>query len=262
MLFKIIDISYGWFDIDINRQCILTNSDYLGCDAPALLLDALADLMEGTKDVEWLCWQDEPGAHIIKLMRRDQQLICEVYLANRDSFDLEYRGEQLAKHLAPREHIFKDDLSEVVKAVVMEFGLYEKGNGRQQYRIHWGDFPHREYGRLKQLLHMTEFNGTVPEGTLNGYQKKFFRYMGVIQDVAVQTAISKYGDLKTADEIEDLLYDVTYSVIMDLMVMIDGYSSFSNEKMELINQNSGVGLKENPFIELHDAICEFIKYEK
>lgn len=262
MIFKIIGISHGWFDVDFNRQFTLTNSDYLGCDAPALLLDALGNLMDGTASVQWLCWQDEPGAYILKLTEKEGQLIGEIYDTDIQAFHLEHSGDSLAKHIKACEYHFKDDIKEAAKAVAAEFGLYEKGNGRQQYRTHWGDFPHQPYRRLKQLLHLSEYSSTPPEGKLNGYQKNFFRHMGAIQEEAVQIAMSRHGSAEDTERIEEMLYDATHSVIVETMVMIDGYSSFSKDKMELINQNTGIGLKENPFIELHDAVIDFIKFEK
>ena len=45
------------------------------------------------------------------------------------------------------------------------------------------------------------------------------------------------------------------------MTMIDGYSG-GNNKLEVINIETGDKLKENPFIELHDSIRDYIKYEK
>ena len=58
-----------------------------------------------------------------------------------------------------------------------------------------------------------------------------------------------------------MLYDVTYSVITDIMEMIDGYSAFSNNKHDIVNTVTGEHLKENPFIELHDQTEDFLKYE-
>ena len=43
------------------------------------------------------------------------------------------------------------------------------------------------------------------------------------------------------------------------MVLIDGYSAFSKDKMDIINSRTSQGLKEDPFIELHDVICDYIK---
>ncbi|MBU3169886.1 hypothetical protein [Clostridium estertheticum] len=45
------------------------------------------------------------------------------------------------------------------------------------------------------------------------------------------------------------------------MTLIDGYVD-SNIQLDIIDKNNGIKLKENPFIELHDKIVNFIKFEK
>ncbi|MPM32442.1 hypothetical protein SDC9_79004 [bioreactor metagenome] len=45
------------------------------------------------------------------------------------------------------------------------------------------------------------------------------------------------------------------------MTFIDGYYR-DNERLEIINTETGEKLKENPFIELHDCINSYLKYEK
>lgn len=70
--------------------------------------------------------------------------------------------------------------------------------------------------------------------------------------------MSKYKD---GNDIENLLLDVTYNVIVDIMTIIDGYYG-DNKRLEVISTETGQKLKENPFIELHDCICDYLKYEK
>lgn len=92
----------------------------------------------------------------------------------------------------------------------------------------------------------------------NEFQHKFLKFISDVQDDEVQIALSKYKD---GDDIENLLLDVTYNVIVEIMTMIDGYCG-DNNKLEIIDTKTGVKLKEDPFIELHDSICDYIKYEK
>lgn len=93
---------------------------------------------------------------------------------------------------------------------------------------------------------------------MNDFQTKFFRNLAAIQEDCVQICMAKH---KTADkETENMLYDVTYEVITGIMEMIDGYSSFSEDKHDIINKLTNECLKENPFIELHDYTEEFLKY--
>lgn len=151
MLFKIINISYGWFEVDINRQFILTNSHYLSCDAPALLLEALCNLLENKINEEWLCWQDEPGANILKLEKDEEQLIVEIHETERESFDLAHSGITLSEHTAKCLYSTKENLKEIAESIYMEFELYEYGIGRKRYDKNWGEFP-KSYYRLRKLL--------------------------------------------------------------------------------------------------------------
>ena len=61
--------------------------------------------------------------------------------------------------------------------------------------------------------------------------------------------------------IPTICFDVTHGMICDMMEMIDGYSSFTSDKLDIVNTKTGERLKQEPFIELHDAVCEFIKCE-
>jgi len=153
MLFKILSIYYGWFEIDFNRGFILTNSDYLDCDAPRLLLEALCDLLESKITEAWLCWQDEPGACILNLEKQGDKLVIKIYNTNKESFDLDYSGVTLSKHTSECLFRTEAELKDSAKSILEEFELYENGNGRQRYNSNWGDFPQQQYERLKKLLY-------------------------------------------------------------------------------------------------------------
>jgi len=152
MLFKILSVYYGWFVVDFNRGWPLTNSDYLGCDAPHLLLEAVCDLLEDKTTEAWLCWQDEPGASILNLEKQNDKLIVRVYDTTQDSFDLAYNGTTLSKHITNCLFTTEGALKASAKSIYDEFWLYENGNGRQRYDANWGDFPQQQYERLKKLL--------------------------------------------------------------------------------------------------------------
>lgn len=152
MLFKILSIRHGWFEVDFNRQFVLTNSDFMGCDAPALFLNALGELLENKAVVQWLCWQDEPGAYILRLERDCERLIIEIFDAVKNSDHLKYSGDCLEKEIGKRLYKMDDEIKAFVEMVATEFGLYENGNGRQRYQHHWGDFPQQQYNRLQKLL--------------------------------------------------------------------------------------------------------------
>jgi len=152
LLFKIFSISHGWFDVYIGGQFCLTNSNYLGCDAPMLLLEALGNMLENKTDESWLCWQDEPCACILNLQKQDDRLIVRIYVADKDSCSLSFCGTDLSDHIT--ECVFKteENITTAAKNILKEFSLYENGNGRGIYDAHWGEFPDQQYIRLKKLL--------------------------------------------------------------------------------------------------------------
>ncbi len=94
---------------------------------------------------------------------------------------------------------------------------------------------------------------------MNEYQEKFFKYLALIQENSVENTMCNF---KCDDEkIRSMLYDATYNAITDIMEMLDGYSSFSESKLDIINKETKVMLKENPFIELHDQTEEYLRYD-
>ena len=159
MIFKILSIYYGWFSVDINRQCVLTNSDFMDCDAPALLLGAFTALLQKKDSVEWLCWQGEPRAQIVKLQRKDDLFLMQVYDSHTESTELDYCGNGLEQHISSCIYETEDKLIKTAQTILTEFSLYENGTGYALYSKHWGSFPKKEYGMLKEILrHCTTKN--------------------------------------------------------------------------------------------------------
>lgn len=152
LLFKIFRISNGWFDIYMGGQFYLTNSGYLGCDAPMLLLEALCNILENKVEESWLCWQDEPGAYILNLEKQDNRLIVRIYDTDNDSTSLDHNGIALSKHITKCVFKVEENITIAAKNILEEFSLYENGNGRGIYDNHWGEFPEQQYIRLKNHL--------------------------------------------------------------------------------------------------------------
>ena len=88
---------------------------------------------------------------------------------------------------------------------------------------------------------------------LNEFQKKFFQAMAKIQRDCVGEALCKKNI-----PIEQLLYDISGNVIIEIMTLIDGYGVIDS-KMDIINTENNQSMKTDPFIELHDAVCDYIK---
>lgn len=88
-------------------------------------------------------------------------------------------------------------------------------------------------------------------------RKEFFKILANIQEREVEIGYSNYME---GDDIENLLYDVTFNMIVDFMVLIDGYYDHSDLKVDLIDQETRIPIRKGT--ELHDDCVEYIKYEK
>ena len=97
----------------------------------------------------------------------------------------------------------------------------------------------------------------------NEYQNAFLQHIADMQETRVEITLGEHKlyDHKDCEKIRKLLLDATHGMICDIMEMIDGYSSFTSDKLDIVNTKNGKGLKTDPFIELHDAVCDYIKYE-
>lgn len=88
---------------------------------------------------------------------------------------------------------------------------------------------------------------------LNNFQKDFFKAIAKIQNTCVGVALCKKNI-----PMEELLYDVTSDIIIDIMTLIDGYGAI-NSKMDIVNKQTNQSMKESPCIELHDVVVDYIK---
>lgn len=89
-------------------------------------------------------------------------------------------------------------------------------------------------------------------------KKKFFKHIADIQETCVEVCLikhKKYDD----NEAREMLYDITYKFVVEIMEMIDGYSEYSQDKHDIINTVTGEHLKEKPSIELHDQLDGIMK---
>ena len=93
---------------------------------------------------------------------------------------------------------------------------------------------------------------------LNAFQKEFMQALADIQEERVQISLCQNEKLKS---LENILYDVTYDVIVGIMELFDGYTNTDIGKLEVISEKSGDRLKDNN-IELHDAVCNYLKVTK
>lgn len=94
---------------------------------------------------------------------------------------------------------------------------------------------------------------------MNDRQKRFFEYLSYIQESSVQKCMAEHH--LTDTETESILYDVTFETITSVLEMLDGYSGFSSNRLDIVDTVTGEMLNENPTIELHDHNEDHLRYE-
>ena len=87
---------------------------------------------------------------------------------------------------------------------------------------------------------------------MNDLQNKFVEYLVSFQESAVECCLAEHKCENL--EVRKMLYEATYDMAVSIMELIDGYSNFSSEKLDIINTVTGNHLKEDPFVELHDIL--------
>lgn len=91
---------------------------------------------------------------------------------------------------------------------------------------------------------------------LNLFQTHFMKALADIQEQCVVGAL--YGKHNFSSR-EDELYALTSEVISRIMELMDGYGCIDVGKLDIICEKTGERLKDNPFIELHDVVGDYIK---
>lgn len=90
---------------------------------------------------------------------------------------------------------------------------------------------------------------------LNEFQKEFMRTLADIQENCVQMALSQNDNRS----LEDKYYDITSEIIIRIMENIDGYGNPNIGKLNVTCEKTDESLKDNPYIELHDVVCNYLK---
>ncbi len=90
---------------------------------------------------------------------------------------------------------------------------------------------------------------------LNGFQREFLETLSDIQESCVQTALEQDDD----ELLKGKYYEITSDTIIRIMEIIDGYCNQNIGKLKVICEKSGESLKDIPYIELHDIVCNYLK---
>lgn len=157
--FKIETIEYGWFECRIGKYYIEA-SDFLGYDISKEFLSKLNRVLNESSR-EWIYIMNEPGVAIIELQQGEKAITINIYSMNKESDELSPDIESELKNIGERDFSIAIKKSELVDAVVLEYSLYENGNGRKCYEKNWGDYPQNEYNELKRIAF--EINKTLDE---------------------------------------------------------------------------------------------------
>ena len=91
---------------------------------------------------------------------------------------------------------------------------------------------------------------------LNLLQKEFLETISSIQERCVQIALCQNN---SDISLEDKFYDITAQVIIDIMTVLDGYSNDKIGRLKIYSEKTGGSLKDSPYIELHDIVCDYLK---
>lgn len=90
---------------------------------------------------------------------------------------------------------------------------------------------------------------------LNRFQKEFMETLANIQETCVQIALHENDN----PSLKDTYYEITSKVIISILEYIDGYGNPNMGRLEVTCEKSGESLKKNPYIELHDVVCGYLK---
>lgn len=181
--FKINSISYGWFEICIGLHLCTGVSDFLGYDMPEKLLSKVIRVIRENTE-EWLYLMDEPGAAMLHIYRKDEQIHFVEYDLSVTSDELN-REDEAAERDKCAQCLFEFDVDirNAVDGLVTEFSLYENGNGRMLYEKHWGGFPVKEFEELKELAFQLQKNAGKYHGLLcTTFLKKSYMRKSIMED--------------------------------------------------------------------------------
>ena len=89
----------------------------------------------------------------------------------------------------------------------------------------------------------------------NSLQAAFLAAMGDIQEVCVQTSLCQAREVP----LEERFYDLAGEVILRVMEVLDGYGGPEIGRLCIVCPETGSSLKEAPMIELHDAVCDYLR---
>lgn len=144
---KIESIKNGWFEMRYGNFFIDCSS-YLWNDTPKNLLSAVNNLLGKKSEVEWICWDDEPGAIIMSIEVAEDNMVVTVYQASKSAYDLTRSSKGLSDSCGEKGWSLIMETRKFVDELATEFSLYKDGTGNRMYNKHWMEFPQKEFADL------------------------------------------------------------------------------------------------------------------
>lgn len=151
-LFRIKEISDGWFEAVLCGEYELTCSDLWLCDPPRELLKALSDIADSDSR-HFISFKGEPGAEIVEFSSNGNEMkICLYYTSFASESLLPDSGEELEKYCEDVVffEVVRKDL--FIENVIKEFDRFSDAAGRHQYEKEWDRFPISQFERLKSKI--------------------------------------------------------------------------------------------------------------
>ena len=167
-LFKILSIRYGWFEVRIG-QSELDWSDYLGYDAPKILLQAVINLTKNNSQEEWVCCMCEPCADILHIVKEKNEIKLELFDTIEESYEIDLNN--MKPYCKKCYATYQMEWITFLDNLVTEFSLYENGNGLCLYQENWMNFPSEEFHILKDLARSMVKNKEDSELFFNTYMR-------------------------------------------------------------------------------------------
>ena len=264
--FSICRIDAGGFEVYFwggDGPCACASaSDVWSNDGPGSWLALLAGGKSGYVAFDW-----EPGAYILALDRGRADVLT-VACTGQDSIDwpvpatgaLSY--QELARQVPIKRVAFQGEidfpmLAHTTYKAFLPYTLETLPQLRQKYEGNWMPFPQTAWEEFQRLVLARGWDvrpRLQGEGQ-NPFQQKVLRAIAAQQAQAVELARARYA---LGDGEADMLYDVTGELLLQVMALIDGYVQ-GDIQLDLVNRHTGQRLKEEPFLELHDALAEYLR---
>ena len=151
-IIKIDSIEYGWFVFSFKTNSgikYIEVSDYADFDMPKYFLKKILMLVENRSNEESVFLMSEPGLEMLTLSKENDNIVFSNYLLKNSLYDANSTSEREYEIIGKSFELIIDK-KKLLDNILIEFSLYEKGNGKKLYERNWMPFPKVEYSKIKR----------------------------------------------------------------------------------------------------------------